>query len=221
MTKWEFEGCQLWELLLFSTNHIKSQPSHAGKNCYHGSTYVGFPSTNSFQCDLKCSIWGTASIFRILIQCSAVVSQLIAPCWSYNCYPLALSKTAKGHPPPCAMSFPGVCQPAMFDYWIPSGNQTWHWKMDHLYPFISDFPIKTSIPRGFPLPPLITGGYDEPPPQQSMDLLPFALMLVLSGDVGQTPGGPSSEPRWMSGSHWDSPLMWGDLKLKAQSLPWF
>ena len=33
--------------------------------------------------------------------------------------------------------------------WLPSGNQMWQWKMDHLYSFIGDFPIKTSIHMGF------------------------------------------------------------------------
>ena len=32
---------------------------------------------------------------------------------------------------------------------LPSGNQTWQWKMDHLSSCISDFPIKTFIQRGF------------------------------------------------------------------------
>ena len=34
-------------------------------------------------------------------------------------------------------------------FWRPSDDQTWQSKMDHLYPFISDFTNKSFIPRGF------------------------------------------------------------------------
>ena len=40
--------------------------------------------------------------------------------------------------------------------WVPSGNQTWQWKMDHLLvilllkpPFIEDFPLPCLITRGY------------------------------------------------------------------------
>ena len=43
---------------------------------------------------------------------------------------------------------------------IPSGNQTWQWKIPCLKIFSSMiFPLKPSIWRDFPLPPLITRGY--------------------------------------------------------------
>ena len=117
------QDVQLWELLLFSTNHWFIMGKKAAimgpkKKVYRLPTASSATWSAEFE-ESQASI-------RFLSNAQAVVSQLMAPCWSYNRYPLVI-KHGNG-PPPCAMIFPlpilpiefwGFANqpyPALFDY---------------------------------------------------------------------------------------------------------
>ena len=51
-------------------------------------------------------------------------------------------------------------------------NQTWQWKMDH---FVGDYPIKTSIHRGFPSQPCLMKPEGKNPPMAPADVPGYCL----------------------------------------------